>query len=102
MFPSIIIRPSARTSTGGYSDLRRSILRRRGILKLIYHALAVLAVLASCTSNPASATELKSFSQDGYSFKYPPAWGDVKFTTVKAQALDNPTDIPDGVAPAHV
>ncbi|HEY9718565.1 MAG TPA: hypothetical protein V6C69_13925 [Trichormus sp.] len=69
-------------------------------MKFIY-SMAALAVLAS-SSISAQAAGWKTFTQDGYSFKYPPAWGKVRFSTVKAQALDNPTDIPDGVAPAHV
>jgi hypothetical protein len=77
-----------------------SIREEKCVLKLIY-SIAALAVMAS-SSITAQAAGLKTFTQDGYSFKYPPSWGTIKFSNVKAQALDNPTDIPDGVAPAHV
>ena len=77
------------------------VAQEKCVLKIKYRfLLGMVIVSASCVA--ASAGELKSFTQDGYSFKYPPGWAEVKFSTVKAQALDNPTDIPDGVAPAHV
>jgi len=83
-----------------------AVARESCVLRITYGLVLGLSVLASSLSfmaaAPALAQSFKDFQQEGYSFKYPQSWGDVKFSKVAAQALDSPTDIPDDVAPAHV